>query len=177
MYLDGERLEFFSNCKEKSNVAAYCKHLTTTIRSKDGGSNVVIKYFLADNGPCKDKDSVQAYCKLWSTYDALKTLIDEPDGYVEPIDPELAMPSHIQDRTAKLCGTTPDALLAKFCTAAPASKSHKDWNLAVKACPKEGREIYLRECVGKVYERMTATPKQCEEMYNSQKGSSKSTIF
>lgn len=165
-YLDGERLEFFSSCKDKSNIAAYCKHLTTTIRHKDGGSNASIKYFVADNGPCKDKDSVQAYCKLWTNYDGLKTLIDEPDGYAEPMDPDLAMPSHIVDRSAKLCGMTRDALLAKFCTAAVASKSDRDWDLAVQACPKEGKEIYMRNCVGKVYESMTATPKQCEEEYS-----------
>jgi len=165
---EAERLDFFANCKEKGNVASYCKHLTTTIRQRDGtaGNNKAIKYFVADKGPCKDKDSVQAYCKLWSTYDGLKILIDESDGYDDPMDPDLSMPSHIVDRSAKLCGTTRDALLAKFCTAAAASKSTRDRDLAVQACPKEGKEIYMRNCVGKVYENMTATPKQCEEEYN-----------
>jgi hypothetical protein len=166
--LDNERVEFFSTCKDKSNVAAYCTHLTTAIRHKDPGANVVIKYFVADNGPCKDKTSVQAYCARWTTYDGIKLLLDEPDGYPDPYDPDLNMPTQIVDRTAKLCGATRDALLAKFCAGASASKSRKDWELALEWCPREGKEIYMRNCVGRQNEfRQTVTTKQCEEGYAS----------
>jgi hypothetical protein len=165
---DAERVEFFSKCKGTSDVALYCTHLTKTIRKKDPGANAVIKYFVADKGPCKDKDSVQAYCKLWTTYDGLKILIDEPEGYPDPADPGFDMPSRIVDRSARLCGMTREALLAKFCTAAGASRSQRDWDLAVQACPKEGKEIHMRNCVGKLNEfRQAATPKQCEDYYQS----------
>lgn len=165
---DTERVDFFANCKSKSDVALYCKHLTTSIRHKDPGANTVIKYFVADKGACKDSESTQAYCKLWTTYNGLKLLVDEPEGYPDPMDPGMDMPSHIVDRTAKVCGLTRDALLAKFCTGALTSKDHRDWDLAVKSCPKEGKEIYMRNCVGKLNDyRQAATAQQCEQAYKS----------
>lgn len=164
--LDSERVEFFSTCNEKKNIASYCTHLTTTIRKRDPGNNVVIKYFVADKGPCKDKDSVQAFCKIWTTYEGLKLLIDEEQGYDDPFDPEMKMPSDVLERSAKLCGMSREALLAKFCSAPAAGKSTKDWDLTVKACPKEGKEFFMHKCVGSVYQNMVATPKQCEEQYS-----------
>jgi hypothetical protein len=166
MVLDSERVEFFSKCKVKSDVAAYCKHLTTTIRHKDPGSNAVIKYFIHDKGPCKDKDSVQAYCKLWTTYDGLKILIEEDDGYGDPFDPAMEVPTHVLARSAKLCGLAEDAFLAKFCSAAATSKNQRDLDLAVLACATEGKEIYMRGCVGKLYRGAPVTQKTCEENYN-----------
>ena len=68
---------------------------------------------------------------------------DEPDGYPDPADPEFDMPTHIVDRTAKLCGMTREALLSRFCTGAQTSKDQRDWDLAVQYRPKEGKKILI----------------------------------
>jgi hypothetical protein len=101
-----------------------------------------------------------------STYAGLKSLIEEPQGYPDPYDPDMDMPDKAVDRSAKVCGISREALLSNFCAAADAAK---DWNLAEVWCPKEGKAIFMRECLKRILsgtQNGHPTPKQCEESYS-----------
>ena len=134
---------FSMMCPNKNDLARVCENQVKKL-GPESGDNFVVRFFITPNAQCKDKKSVQSFCTFVQSYDGYQVLALDAALLPDPSDPDYANLTHPRDRSAKVCGTTTEAIRTNLCSKADELKK---WGFAYAECPAEGRKIFLRECV------------------------------